>query len=307
MKRKWTRQEIRSALTGPFGSIRTPFTKDGGVDTKGLRNHVERNLENGAGTILLTAGDSHFLILSDSEIAQVTRVTVEQTAGRALVVAADRYHSTSRSVDFARYVRDVGADVLMVLPPDWAGSCTSQTLAEHYGAVAREMPGMGVTNLYGPRGLDFALETMKILVEQVDGIVAVKDDVKGQFARRMCLLVHERWAVFSGGMKQNHLDLHPYGCNGYMSTYIAFHPQVARQYWSAIQDGNLARAIEVIKTCDMPLFDFLAKLQGGFDAGMHAMLEIYGIAGRWRRKPHYSLSDGEMEVLRDHLQGLGVL
>jgi 4-hydroxy-tetrahydrodipicolinate synthase len=307
MKRNLTRKEIRSALTGPFGSIRTPFTKDGSVDTKGLRNHVERNIENGAGTVLLTAGDSHFHILSDSEIAQVTRVTVEQTAGRALVVAADRYHSTSRAVDFARYVRDVGADVLMVLPPDWAASCTSRTLAEHYGAVAREIPVMVVTNLYGPRGIDFGLKTMQVLVEQVDGIVAVKDDVKGQFARRMCLLVHERWAVFSGGMKQNHLDLHPYGCDGYMSTYIAFHPQVARQYWSAIQDGNLDQAREVIKTCDMPLFDFLAKLQGGFDAGLHAMLEIYGIAGRWRRKPHYSLTDREMEILRDHLQGLGVL
>ena len=307
MKQKWTRQEIRSALTGPFGSIRTPFNKDGSLDTDGLRSHIERNIQNGAGTVLLTAGDSHFLILSDSEIARVTRVTVEQTAGRALVVAADRYHSTSRAVDFARYVRDVGADVLMVLPPDWAGSCTSRTLAEHYGAVAREIPVMVVTNLYGPRRIDFGLKTMQVLVEQVDGIVAVKDDVKGQFARRMCLLVHERWAVFSGGMKQNHLDLHPYGCDGYMSTYIAFHPQVARQYWSAIQDGNLDQAREVIKTCDMPLFDFLAKLQGGFDAGLHAMLEIYGIAGRWRRKPHYSLTDREMEILRDHLQGLGVL
>lgn len=307
MKQTLTRDEIRSALTGPFGSIRTPFNRDGSVDTEGLRNHIERNIENGAGTVLLTAGDSHYHILSDSEIAQVTRVTVEQTAGRALVVAADRYHSTHRAVDFARYVREVGADVLMVLPPDWAASCTSRTLAEHYGAVAREIPVMLVTNLFIPRGIDFALKTLKILVEQVEGIVAIKDDFKGQFARRMCLLVHDRWAVFSGGMKQNHLDLHPYGCDGYMSTYIGFHPRVTRQYWSAIQDGNLTQAREVIKTCDMPLFDFLAKLQGGFDAGLHAMLEIYGIAGRWRRKPHYSLTDRELEVLRDQLQGLGVL
>ena len=140
MKRTLPRQEIRSALTGPFGSIRTPFNRDGSVDTEGLRNHVERNLENGAGTVLLTAGDSHFHILSDSEIAQVTRVVVEQTAGRALVVAADRYHSTSRAVEFARYVRDVGADVLMVLPPDWAASCTTgemEVLRDH-------LQGLGV-------------------------------------------------------------------------------------------------------------------------------------------------------------------
>ena len=63
----------------------------------------------------------------------------------------------------------------------------------------------------------------------------------------------------------------------------------------------------MIKTCDLPLFDYLGKLPGGFDAGLHGMLEIYGIAGRWRRRPHYSLNDREMEMLRDHLKGLGVL
>ena len=307
MKPKLTRQEIRAALTGPFGSIRTPFKRDGGVDYDGLRNHIERNIQNGAGTALLTAGDSHFHILSDSEIAEVTGVTVEQTAGRALVVAADRRHSTSRAVDFARYARGVGADVLMVLPPDWAASCTARTLVEHYGAVAREIPVMLVTNLFIPRGSDFGLETLRVLVEEVAGIVAIKNDFLGQFARRMCLLVHEHWAVLSGGHKQNHLDLHPDGCDGYMSTYIGFRPRIARRYWSAIQEGNLAQAKEVIETCDMPLFDYLAKLQGGFDAGLHGMLEIYGIAGRWRRKPHYSLTDREMEALRAHLPGLGVL
>ena len=32
MTRTMPREEIRSALTGPFGSIRTPFKRDGGVE-----------------------------------------------------------------------------------------------------------------------------------------------------------------------------------------------------------------------------------------------------------------------------------
>lgn len=56
MKRALPRQEIRSALTGPFGSIRTSFKRDGSVDYDGLRNHIERNIQNGAGTVLPTAG-----------------------------------------------------------------------------------------------------------------------------------------------------------------------------------------------------------------------------------------------------------
>lgn len=302
-----TRQEIRSALTGPFGSIRTPFLKDGSIDYNGLRNIIDFNINAGVGAILLTAGDSNYLLLSDQEIHAVTRATVEHTAGRAMVVAADRYHTTDRSVEFARYVRQIGANVLMVLPPDWAGSCTPQTLVDHYGAVAKEIPVMVVTNVFAPRESDFGINTIQLLLEQVEGIVAIKDDLCNQFSRRIALLAHEKWAVFSGGKKENHLNMHPYGCDGYMSTYINFYPHVAHDYWSAIQSGNIAQARMIIKTYDMPLFDFLIPLRGGFDAGMHGMLELYGLAQRWRRKPYYSLTDEEMESLHDCLQGLEVL
>ena len=47
----------------------------------------------------------------------------------------------------------------------------------------------------------------------------------------------------------------------------------------------------------MPYFDFVIQLTGGFDAGIHGALELFGIAQRWRRKPYYTLNDEEMERL----------
>ncbi len=307
MQQEMTREEIRAALTGPFGSVRTPFLEDGGIDYDGLRSVIDFNIDGGSKTVLLTAGDSNYLLLSDEEILKVTQVAAEHTAGRAMVVAADRYYWTGRSVEFGRQVRQMGADVLMVLPPDWASSCTAQTLSEHFAAVAEEIPVMVVTNIFSPRGMEFGLETLKVLLQQVPGIVAIKDDFCGQFARRMSLLVHEHWAVFSGGQKQNHLDLHPYGCDGYLSTFASYCPRVAHEYWDAIQAGNIEKARQIVETYDMPLFDYLPGLTGGFDAGMHGMLELYGIAQRWRRKPYYSLNDEEMDALKSFLQGLSVL
>lgn len=307
MRKEMTREEIRATLTGPSGSVRTPFLKDGSVDYEGLRSVIDFNIDGGSKTVLLTAGNSNYLLLNDEEILKVTQVAAEHTAGRAMVVAADRYYWTDRSVEFARQARQMGADVLMALPPDWASSCTAQTLSEHFAAVAREIPVMVVTNIFSPRGMDFGMETLKVLVQQVPGIVAIKDDFCGQFARRMSLLVHPHWAVFSGGQKQNHLDLFPYGCDGYLSTYASYCPRVAHQYWAAIEDGRIGKAREMVETYDMALFDFLSGLTGGFDAGMHGMLELYGIAPRWRRKPYHSLTDQEMDTLRSFLQGLSVL
>ncbi|GAG43667.1 unnamed protein product, partial [marine sediment metagenome] len=86
-----TREEIRERLTGPVASVKTPFLQDGSIDFAGLRNFVDFVIAGGATTIIITVGDSLLTILSDQDIADLAKVVVEQTAGRAMVVAADRY------------------------------------------------------------------------------------------------------------------------------------------------------------------------------------------------------------------------
>lgn len=301
------RQHVRQALTGPIPTIRTPFLRGGEVDLVGLRQLIDVNLDAGAGAIVLTAGDSHYIALSDAEIAEVTRATVEHVAGRALVVAADRYYHTRQAVDFAAFCADTGADVLMVLPPDWGGSVTAAGLTRHYAAVAEHIPVMLVTGLFSARGMDFGLQCLQQALDEVDNIVAIKDDVCGEFARKMGLLVYDRWAVWSGGQKQNHLNAHPYGCHGYLSSFLSFHPDTAKRYWRAIEADDIDQAQAVIRDIDMPFFDYILGMEGGFDAGVHGILELTGIAQRWRPPPYHSLTDAQMDELRTFLQGLGVL
>ncbi len=138
-------------------------------------------------------------------------------------------------------------------------------------------------------------------------MVAVKDDFGGEFARRLTMQFHEHWAIWAGGTKQGHLDMLPYGCDGYLSTYIMFCPRIAHDYWQAVQEMDLKRAAEIIQRYDWPLFDFVGSLTGGFDAGIHGTLELFGVAPRWRRKPYVSLSDEEMERLADFFKGLDLL
>jgi len=290
---------VREALTGPVPSVSTPFSRDGDVDIDGLRRMIDFFLAHGSQTILLTAGDSHYICLSEQEIADITRVTVDQTAGRAMVIAADRHYNTAKAVKFAEYVRDIGADVLMVMPPDWGRSTTPESLVEHYHAVATVMPVVVVTNVFVPRGESFGLQTLRLLLERGTNIVAVKDDFCGLFGRKMSLLVNEHWAVFSGGQKTNHMDIMPYGCDGYLSSFMKFKPEIAKRYWTAVSEGNLHGARAVIRDVDMPFFEFIGALPGGFDAGIHGTLEIFGVAGRWRRKPYHTLDDAQMERLRD--------
>jgi len=301
-----SRDDTRQALIGPIASVRIPFTRDGEIDYASLRNSIDFDVSAGAKTLLLTYGDSLFSLLTDQEVADITKAVVEHAAGRAMVVAADRQWATPKAAEFAQYARDVGADVVMVLPPSWGGSVTAETLVEHYAAVAVHMPVMVVTGAFVARPA-MGLEVVKRLINDVPNVVAVKDDVCGEFARRLCSLAYGNLAVFSGGQKQNHLDVHPYGCDGYLSTFLTFKPHIAHVYWDAIEAGNIPAAVEVIRRYDSPYFDFVFDLPGGFDAGIHGALELFGIAPRWRRKPYHSLNDAEMERLADFLRRLSLL
>ncbi len=182
------RSQVREALTGPVASVHTPFQRDGEIDEKGLKNFINHAIDAGSGSIILTYGDSLYSLLTDEEVASITKVVARHVAGRAMVIAADRQWWTGKEVEFAKYAKSVGADLLMVLPPNWVASCTVETFVEHYAAVAEHIPVMVVTNVFAPAP-DLGLETLKILRDEVEGVVAIKDDICGAFARRMGLLV----------------------------------------------------------------------------------------------------------------------
>ena len=77
-----SREEVREKLTGPIASLTTPFTRDGEIDYPGLRKLIDGNLEGGSNSSLLTYGDSLFSLMTDDEIAEVTRVVSEHTGKR---------------------------------------------------------------------------------------------------------------------------------------------------------------------------------------------------------------------------------
>jgi dihydrodipicolinate synthase/N-acetylneuraminate lyase len=297
--------EFRHALSGPIASISTPFTREGGIDYKGIKTIIDYVIAAGSRTVLLTYGDSLYSLLTDQEVAEVTKAAVVHTAKRAMVVAADRIWWTGKTVEFAKYCREIGADMLMVLPPDWGGSCTVDTVVKHYQQPAQEIPTMVVTNFLTKWPLAHTLELFHRLRDEVPGILAVKDDVCGELGRRMGLIVHDKWAVFASGSKSMVLNNVPFGCDGYLSSFIIAHPPVAHAFWKAVLAKDDAAVRKIVAEIDLPFWDLVLSMPGGFDAVVHGILEAKGLAQRWRRNPYYSLSDAEQAKVTDYFRGKG--
>ena len=297
------RDWVRRSLSGPFSAVHPLFHRDGSIDTDAIRGEIDRNLAAGSGSMLLTYGDSLHVLLTDAEIADFLKLVVEHTRRRAMVVAADRQWWTGKEIEFADYALATGADVLMVLPPIWGGGPTHDTFVDHYRAVARHIPVMLVTAPFIAQQAT-GLRVIRTLRDTEPNVVAIKDDVTGEFARKTALAVHDQWAVFSGGQKQNHLDMHPYGCDGYMSTYLHLMPEIAHAWWRAVQANDLATCARIVEVYDHPWFEYAEREAGQFDAMFHASQEIFGIGGRWRRTPFHSFDDEQMERLRAFYEGL---
>ena len=295
--------EVRAALSGPWPSFRTPFTRDGEIDQAALARMLDFQIEQGkAKAVIVTPGDSLYSILTDDEIADLAKMVCRHVRNRAFVVIAGRELWTGKMVQFAGYCKQIGADMVMAIPPDWPQSGTIDTFVEYYKAVSEQIPIMFNSGYLGRRGTEFTLELVGRLCDEVPGVVAMKDDISGNLTRRICLRAHDHWALSAGGQKQNHMNMHPYGADGYLSTFITFNPEIAWRYWAAIEQGDLEAATGVIRDYDMPFFDYVIGVRGSFDAAMHGIYELMGLATRHRRPPYHALTDQQMEELGDFLR-----
>ena len=299
------RARFRHHFTGPLSSINTPFRKDGAIDYDGLRRFVDAAIVGGARTVLFTPGDSLYAVLSEQEIADLTRVTCEHVGSRAMFLAAAGPWWQDQAVAFARYAAEIGADGVLASPP-YRG-VTVRDCADYFLAVSRELPTVILSATLAPLGLGGALEAVRLLLAEGERIVGFKEDYGPEFARPACLRSQGTWSNFAGGQKQTHMDMHPYGCDGFMSVLVVFKPEITRAYWHAIERGDLAAATSVIRDYDMPMFDLMGASPAGSDAAQHAMMEIAGISGRWRRAPLSDYTDEELERLRAGLQELSLL
>src|SRR6478735_7831364 len=273
--------ELRARIQGPVNSIYTTFTRDGDLDWPGIRAMIEAGIAGGSVISLLTFGDSQLDFLSDQEVAELTRVIVEQTAGRALTVAATKRWSQRQTLEFARYCTEIGVDLLMMLPSDHAFSSAGKI--EWYKAAAREIPVMLV-----------GFPTFDILdgVRDEPRICAFKEDGTLDYSLGMMIRYQRQWAFVTGGMYRRHLAQWPYGCQAFFSWASTIAPAIAQRYWTAVQANDLTTAAEVVVTIEAPYFKLMDRYPERFQDLHRGSMELNGIAQRYLRAPRRSLDDG---------------
>ena len=95
----------------------TPFNEDGTIDLEGMKRVLDCLIDQGADGICVLANFSEQFLISDAEREVLARLSVEHVAGRVPLVVTISHYATQIAVERAQFAKDLGADIVMMMPP----------------------------------------------------------------------------------------------------------------------------------------------------------------------------------------------
>ena len=95
----------------------TTFTESGALDLASQKRCIDFMIDAGSDGICILANFSEQFVLADDERELLTRTILEHVAGRVPVIVTTTHFSTKVCAERSRRAQDLGAAMLMVMPP----------------------------------------------------------------------------------------------------------------------------------------------------------------------------------------------
>ncbi len=216
----------------------TPF-RDGEVDHRALQRAVDWQIDQGT-TILSPAGTTgEACTLTRAEHEQLIATVVEQTAGRALVLAGTGSCSTAEAIRLTRFAAEAGADGALVVAP-YYNRPTQEGLYAHFAHIAdaSRLP-LVVYNVPSRTACHLEPETIERLAHH-DRIIAIKE-ASGSLDQASEILARTELTVLSGNDSLT-LPMLSVGAEGVISVVANLVPKEMIALVDACRQGDFAKA-----------------------------------------------------------------
>jgi 4-hydroxy-tetrahydrodipicolinate synthase len=279
----------------------TPF-RDGEVDYQALRGLVDWQI--GQGTKCLspvgTTGESP--TLSHDEHERVIATVVEQSAGRALVMAGTGSNSTAEAIRLTKFAARAGANAALLVAP-YYNRPTQDGMYAHFAKIAEsvEIPQI-LYNIPGRTGRNVEPETIERLAK-LGPIVAVKE-AAGSLDQVSDLVCRTDLTILSGDDSLT-LPMLAVGGSGVVSVVANLVPKDVHAMLAAFEAGDLAEA----RRLHLKLFPLCRDLLGlaTNPIPLKAALALLGRGNGDVRLPLTPLDERSLASLRRSLERYGLL
>jgi len=230
-------------FNGALSAIVTPF-RDGEVDERALRDHIEWQIQSGVDGIVPCGSTGESATLTHDEHDRVIKITIEQVRRRVPVIAGTGSNSTAEAIRLTTAAREMGADGALMISP-YYNKPTQEGIFRHYKMIAAavDLP-LIVYNIPGRTGSNILPETFARLCE-IRNVVGIKE-ASGSMdqisdIRRLC---GDRLTILSGDDSLV-VPIMALGGKGVIATISNVMPRETHELAAAGLAGDFARAREI--------------------------------------------------------------
>lgn len=243
-----------SLFAGCTVALVTPFL-DGEVDYDGLRALVDWQIERGTPTIAPVGTTGESPTLSHDEHERVIATVIDQSAGRARVLAGTGSNSTTEAIRLTKFAAKAGADGALLVAPYYNRPSQDGLLA-HFSRIAEacDLPQV-LYNIPSRTGRNVEPETVERLAK-LEPIVAIKE-ASGSLDQVSDLAVRTNLTILSGDDSLT-LPMMSVGASGVVSVVANLVPQDVMDLIGAFHTGDLSKALR----CHQRLFRLCRDLLG---------------------------------------------
>jgi len=292
-------------LRGCATALVTPFTSEGAVDDRRLRDLIEYQINGGVKVLVPCGTTGESVTMSDAENELVMRTTIELSRGRAKVIAGTGSNCTASAIQKSRAARSLGADGILVVAP-YYNKPTQEGLYAHFRAIAEAVNNLPVViyNVPGRTSSNISAETTLRLANDVENIVAVKE-ASGNMSQIMEILRGrpEGFRVISGDDSLT-LAMIALGGDGLISVASNEAPELMARLNNEALAGNWeeARALHY-KLLPLMEANFIESSPGP----VKAALAMMGLLEESLRLPLVPVQQKTRDRLRGILVEIGLL
>jgi len=308
-----------------------PYTSSGELNIEGLKENTEFLVEfaekGGRDLVIMTNGSTtEFYANSVEEQKIVIKTVVETVDGRVPVIAGASHSGTREAVKMAKYVEEVGADCVIVVPP-YYHTPTKEGLFKHYKSIADSVKiAVMVYNNPAVSGLMIDPELTQRL-SKIENIVALKDNSPnaGDYAWKAALIDPDEMVLLNGLGELHYFGSAACGLHykGFI-TYIGnFAPLISYEIYETVSSGRFDKAKETLREKVLPLYRLVGKfMKRREDTSIipsvlrtnymymsvgKACMDLVGLHGGPLRQPLEDLTEEEKEELKRTLEEIGVI
>lgn len=231
-------------ITGSIVALVTPMHADGSVDYPTLRKLIDWHIAEGTDCIGVVGTTGESPTVNAQENCEIIRVAVEQSAGRAPIMAGCGSNCTAEAIEYAKFAKSVGADCQLQVVP-YYNKPTQEGQYRHFKAIAEavDLP-MVLYNVPGRSVTDMLLDTV-LRLAKVPGIVGIKE-ATGDIGRAQWLIreAPKGFAIYSGD-DPTAVALMLCGGQGNISVTANVAPRLMHELCVAAIAGDVKRAMEI--------------------------------------------------------------